>query len=253
MQFYWSEYSNKLREHILSPRNLGVFDGAAAARQHMHLAIGRLCQASAQVKISFLVDLEDGLVADAKFQAFGEGCLIGICDTICDLSVRKSHMQVRRISASLIDHHVRDFSDKAAFPAHADTLFNQVLDVVDSAMDSCQDIPILDPALASPPVDLEAGAASPYPGFELLSSAEKLQVIRNVVEKEIQPYVALDDGGVQILELKNQTEVVVSYTGACTSCFAAIGSTLEAIGHTLRLHVHPSLTVSPDMASLQLK
>ncbi|HSX04708.1 MAG TPA: NifU family protein, partial [Rhabdochlamydiaceae bacterium] len=79
---------------------------------------------------------------------------------------------------------------------------------------------------------------------------QKLSVIKEVVAKEIQPYIELDAGGVEVLKIENN-QVHIAYSGSCTSCYSATGATLEAIQQLLRAKVYPELTVIPDMSFLK--
>ena len=70
------------------------------------------------------------------------------------------------------------------------------------------------------------------------------------MKEEVQPYIELDAGGIEVPELKNGQEVVIAYQGACTTCPSSTGATLNAIQEILRARVHPSLTVKPDLSLL---
>ena len=63
----------------------------------------------------------------------------------------------------------------------------------------------------------------------------------------MRPYIALDAGGVEVINLLEDKEVIIAYQGSCTSCYSAIGTTLSYIQQVLRAKVHPSLVVVPDI------
>ena len=126
---------------------------------------------------------------------------------------------------------------------------NLSLSAVFEASSLCQDITITDPYSHSPVVEGNNGSEgsnhySQWPSYTL---EEKLSVIREVILEEIVPYIALDEGGVEVTELKDDKEVIVVYQGSCTSCYSATGATLNAIQQILRDKVHPELFVTPDV------
>ncbi len=86
-----------------------------------------------------------------------------------------------------------------------------------------------------------------YPGWEELPLKKKIAVIEEVLNQDVRPYIALDAGGVEVLNLLNDKEVVIAYQGACTSCYSSVGTTLSYIQQVLRNKVHPSLSVTPNV------
>lgn len=63
----------------------------------------------------------------------------------------------------------------------------------------------------------------------------------------MRPYIALDAGGIEVINLIEDKQVIIAYQGSCTSCYSSIGTTLSYIQQTLRAKVHPDLVVIPDM------
>lgn len=250
----WSSYSKKLLAKIEQPRSVGVFTQEEATARGMRLCIGRegsVREANAVI-LYWLVDESDGVIADAKFQVYGPTALIGAAEVASELLMRKNYDQARRISADLIDKQVRDKSHDSAFPAEASAYLNLVLFAIEEAAEQCLDIPLPEEYVVSP-VSAEpshAGDLREYPGWKELSTKQKIAVIEEVIDKEVRPYIELDAGGVRVLNLLEDREVIIAYEGACTSCHSATGSTLTAIQQILRTRVHPSLTVTPDSSFL---
>jgi NifU-like protein len=212
----------------------------------LRLTVGKAEQVSpySVVRFHFLVDEMDGIIADSCFQAMGPALLLGACDMVCELSIRKNYQQVRRISIELLERALRDKSETRAFPEDALGSLNLLLYALEDAMLACEDIP-LGENYTSPPAELLESA--PHPGWLELSVAEKIQVIEDVIKKEIRPYVELDAGGVEVINLIDDKEVVIRYEGSCTTCHSATGSTLSAIQQILRARVHPQLFVTPNL------
>lgn len=253
LSHYWLRYSKKLIAKILNPKSAGIFLAEEAVARQMRLVIGKegSLKEGNCLWLYWLVDESDGVIADAKFQAFGHSSLIGAAEVACELVLRKSYEKATRISADLVDRHVRDKNDLPAFPEEASSYLNLVLSAIEAAADQCTDIPFIE-ELHSPPVFSEQSGEI-YSGWEGLTSSQKIEVIEGVIATDIRPYVELDAGGVRVLNLLEDREVVIAYQGACTSCYSATGSTLNAIQQILRAKVHPNLIVTPDMTFLEIE
>ena len=253
--FPWAKYSRKLIKKIMNPRAMGIFTPEDAEARGMKLAVGREGEIDEgnSVSLYWLVDPEDGVIVDAKFQAFGQSALIGASEVMCALLIGKNYDQAKRITTDLVDSQVRDRSNEPAFPPETSPHLNLVLGAVDQAAETCHEIPLPE-AYVAPPVagniDLPQGEG--YPGWADLSQQKKLAVIEQVVAADIRPYIELDAGGVEILNLVDDREVIIAYQGACTSCFSATGATLSYIQQVLRSKVNQDLVVVPDMESFQL-
>jgi NifU-like protein len=245
----WNDYSHLLVERILKPRNLGRFNENAGALQEMRVVTGRVEAQGNILIMSLVVDETDGIVADAKFQAFGETALIGAADAACEVLLRKSYDQARRLSADLIDRKLRDFTNIPAFPKEVDAHLNLVLAAIEEAAEKCSDISLKDPS-TSPPVPSQSTGEGGHPNWHLFSPDEKLDHIKEVIRDEIQPYIELDAGGIEVSALNDETEVVIAYQGACTTCPSSTGATLEAIQQILRSKLSPFLQVKPDLSLL---
>ncbi len=248
--FFWNLYSKKLMLRIENPYCVGAFTEQDAQVRDVHVARGvkgSLAEGSL-LEFYWLVDKQDGVIIDSRFQAFGGSGLIGAAEVACELVIGRNYDQARRITAELIDKHVRDKSDMPAFPEETYTQLNFVLEALDKASDDCAGIPLSQSYVAPPitnrEIDIVDGG---YPGFKELSLKQKLAVIEDVIAKEVRPYIELDAGGVEVLNLLNDKEVIIAYQGSCTSCFSATGATLSFIQQMLRAKVHPDLEVTPNL------
>lgn len=249
--FPWSRYSKKLAAKIDNPRCAGLFTREEAEARDMRFveATEGSVEDGNAVRLYWLVDKDDGIIVDAKFQVYGQSALIGAAEAACDLLVGKNYDQARRISADLIDKQLRDRSDTPAFPKETYPHLNLVLGAIDSAAEQCTDIPFADTYVA-PPVPSDIGEVIPggYPGWLDLPLKKKIAVIEQVLDQDIRPYIALDAGGVSVLNLINDKELVIAYQGTCTSCYSSVGTTLSYIQQVLRAKVHPDITVVPDLS-----
>lgn len=248
--FPWTRYSKKLAGKIEKPRCVGFFTSEESSARDMRLVEG--VEGSIKdgnvVHFYWLVDKEDGIIVDAKFQAFGQSALLGAAEAACELLIGKNYDQAKRISATLIDQQVRDRADVPAFPPETAPHLNLVLGAIENGADQCVDIP-LPSAYVAPPAPMEIGEVlvGGYPGWIELSLEQKITLIEEVLDRDVRPYIALDAGGVEVLNLIDNTNLIIAYKGTCTSCYSSVGTTLSYIQQVLRGKVHPSLTVIPDL------
>ncbi len=237
--FYWEKFSKKLREKIDKLR----YVGSLYSVDGMRLVIGR----HKQLCLYWLVDESDGVIADAKFQAYGPIGLIAAAEVASELVLRKNYDQASRISADLIDQHVRDRKEIPAFPKECAPYLNQVLGAIDDGVQQCLDIPFA-ASFDMTPIEADFGEIpGGIPGWEEFPINQKIKIIEEVIDKEIRPYIELDAGGVKVLSLNDNREVIISYEGSCTTCHSSTGSTLSAIQQILRARVHPTLFVTPQI------
>lgn len=247
----WARYGKKLTRKIEHPRYGGYFSLEEASERGMRLVTGKRGHPGEgnAVHLYLLVDESDGVIADARFQVFGPSTLIGVAEAACETLMRKNLTQARRLTADLIDRQMRDRIEVPAFPEEAFNHLNLVLEAIESAADLCLDIPLEEAFLLSP-LESPGEPGEGYPGWNLLSCEQKIEVIEEVIRVEIRPYIELDAGGVQVVDLVNERELVIAYQGACTSCHSATGATLNAIQEILRSRVDPSLIIVPDPSFL---
>lgn len=249
----WQELSTKLQKAIERPYHVGFFSKEEADAKNLRLVIGRegfLVDGNA-LAFYWLVDEEDGIIADVRFQAFGDSALIGLVEGTCRLLIGKNYDQIGRFSAELIEKELRDQPSQPALPEAFRSHLNLILCALDVAVDQCTDLPL--PTTYVSPIQHEAlEAGEPYPGWEELSQEEKLAIIEQLMNEEVRPYVEMDAGGVDLISIDENNLLKIAYKGNCTSCFSAIGSTLSSIQEILVAKIHPDIRVEPDMESLSL-
>lgn len=234
----WERYGKKIRERIERPRYIGRFTQVQAKERGMRLAMG---SAGDCVCLYWFVDESDGIIADAKFECVGPTGLIAAADAVCELALRKNYDQASRFSADLIERHLG-----AAFEEWAPHI-NRVLEAVEAAVQECSDIPFVSVYEVTPLEEDFGEIPGGLPGWEEFSQEKKLTILDEVIDREIRPYIEMDAGGVNVLGLRDNGEVRISYQGACTTCHSSTGSTLSAIQKILRARVHPSLFVVPEL------
>lgn len=233
-----------------NPRSAGFFTKLQAEERGMRLAEGEEGSLENGNLINFywLVDKEDGIIVDVKFQAYGQTALIGAAEVAAELLIGKNYDQALRITADLIDKQVRDKENIPAFPKETYPHLNLVLGAIEKASEKCTDLPLPEAYFAPPvPKDFGETVEGGYPGWLELPLKKKLAVIEEILDRDIRPYIALDAGGVEVINLLNDREVIITYQGSCTSCYSSIGTTLSYIQQVLRAKVFPEIIVVPDI------
>ena len=94
-QSYWDQFSKKVQTKIERLSAIGFFTVADAEAKQMRLVTGR----EGNLCLYWLVDVSDGIIADAKFQALGPIALIAAAEIVSELVLRKNYDQASRLSA----------------------------------------------------------------------------------------------------------------------------------------------------------
>ena len=78
--------------------------------------------------------------------------------------------------------------------------------------------------------------------FTQLTIDDQVRLINQALEPEVYPGLAMDGGGLEIMDIQG-TQVMVKYYGACGSCAIGETATLPFIEKTLQSQVDPRLKV----------
>lgn len=244
---FWARYSHKLSQHIQRPRSVGVFtqeDGESCALRFVQGQAGDISMGN-WAQYFWLVDPNDGIVVDARYQVYGESILIGLLEAASNLIIGKNYDQAARVHIEVLDNALRDKNDTGAFPDEAIAHVSIVTEAIKKCAQQCMDIPI-SLSYEAPPIHSSPVEGNGYPDFDKLSLSQKIALIDQVLDQEVRPYIEMDAGGVEVVGLK-QDQLTISYKGTCTSCFSATGATLSFIQQVIRAKVDPKLKVIPNL------
>ena len=167
------------------------------------------------------------------------------CQIICEQIIGKNYDQAHNFSLTVL---LKSFKEPLAKEVIAEftPYLESVLDAVRKATETCQAIPL--PQTYVLPISQENHATGDgYPGFEQLSHEQKIALIEQVIADDIRPYIEMDGGGIQVINLLEDKELIISYEGNCSSCYSAIGTTLAYIQQMIHAKVSPHITVVPDI------
>lgn len=90
--------------------------------------------------------------------------------------------------------------------------------------------------------------AQEAPKIDFGAKRDIIDQLEDILDETIRPGLAMDGGGVTILDLSDELELTVSYQGACGSCPSSGTGTRMAIESVLQEGFDPRLTVkiAPD-------
>lgn len=244
---FWASYSKKLENYIHKPRSVGFFSQEEADSCALRLVLGEGGDITLGnwLRYYWLVDPNDGIIVDAKYQIYGESILIGLAEATATLIVGKNYDQAARLHVEVIDQYLRDKNDISAFPDEALAHVSIVTYAIKMCAQKCMDIPI---ALSyeAPPIHTSPIEGEGYPDFDKLSLSQKISIINQVLDQEVRPYIEMDAGGVEVVGLQHD-QLTISYQGTCTSCYSSTGATLSFIQQVIRAKVDPKLKVIPNL------
>lgn len=246
----WMQLSTKAKSKVLHPDHQGSFSLTQSQRQGFRAITSEAGNFSsgAMIRLHWLVDLDDGVITDVRYQCFGPTVLIASLETVAEMILSKAYDRVQGLSFEEIEKKLRDKPEVPALPIESEVFVNLILEALDIAAASASDIPITHPASPAPSEQsLESGSGLYESNWYELTDKQRLSIVREMIEKEIRPYVELDQGGVEATHIEDKVRVQIVYSGACDGCFAATGSTLSSIQAILRAKIHSDIRVEPQL------
>lgn len=246
--FTWEKYNKRVRQKITSLKGCGQFLQEQWQDRPLRLVSSESgsVERGARIRIHLLVDTTDGILVDARYEVFGPSALVAALEATVEIIVGKNYDQAHRLSSDVIDKHLREGKDDTALPPEAQPYVGLILDALDKATSQCSDIALSAGYTSSPLTDAlaEGQIVEDWP---MRPIEEKMAIVKEVMEKEVRPYVEMDAGGVEVIRIQNENEVVIVYSGSCNGCFSSTGATLSGIQSILQARVHPSIQVIPEL------
>jgi len=277
------DYTDKVKEHFMSPRNVGEITDADAVGEAGSLACGD------QMKLMLKVDEHD-VITDAKFQTFGCGSAVASASALTEMIIGKTLDEVAKITnrdiagflgglpaekmhcsvmgaEALEDaiQHYRGVTGEEAesrknvvcecFGVTSDEIervvrendLKRIEDVTNytKAGGGCRQCHGRIQEILDQCVPT-AEPAAPKPAAVKLTNIQKIKLIEETFEKEIRPMLKADGGDIELIDVEGD-RVVVSLRGMCSSCSSS--------SFTLKKYIEPKLRefVSPDLYIEEVK
>lgn len=249
LPYIWQRYSRKIQGKLSALSSCGWFD--ETTRREMHFIQARSGSASFALCLYWLVDPLDGGIVDSRYQLIGPTALVAAAEGVCEWVVGKRYDAASEITAEHIERALRDTKiAPTAFPNECSHYLNLAVDAVLNACQICAetiDLPQLPRQTPLPEWSGQQSTHTAVADWLNLKKADQLGHIQRVLDEQIRPYIALDEGGVDVLDLVAGKELIISYQGACVGCHSATGATLSSIQSILRSQVFSEITVIPKL------
>jgi NifU-like protein len=244
------EYTDKVKEHFLNPRNVGVIKNADGVGEVGSLACGDA------LTLYFKMDGE-GRIADAKFQTFGCASAIASSSALTELIIGKTLEEAAKITNEDIAAYLGDLPKEKM---HCSVMGQEALEKAiaqyrgETAREVegnivCECFGITDREIEKTVRDhrltsiedvtgyLKAGGgcgnchdkiqqimdgvhgacATIRPRSQKMTNIQKIRLIEETLEREIRPTLRKDGGDIELVDVEGR-RVVVNLRGTCASC-----------------------------------
>lgn len=235
----WDLYSDKMHSLIKEHAHAG----SCQSKEYENAKLG------IKFKLALDYDAEKEHFTDLKYQLEGPSFMIAFFEGLAQIVVNQPVKSLARLRADdilekinayelAIDYHDEEITDYIRYISrYLNVIIDAYFEIFEELVGNVYTTP---EALANFEIEGEGIA-----NFFDLSKEEQIRLIDEVMEKDIRPYVALDEGNVKIKDLTKGGVLLIQYEGNCTSCHASGSTTLSAITQILNAKVHPELQVLP--------
>ncbi|MCM0754972.1 Fe-S cluster assembly protein NifU [Desulfovibrio aminophilus] len=246
------EYTDKVMDHFLNPRNAGEMENPSAMGEVGSLACGDA------LRLFLKID-DTGVIQDAKFQTFGCASAIASSSVLTELLKGKTVAEAEKLTNKDIAAYLGGLpkekmhcsvmgeealaaalknwrGEAAPAPAAEGRLVCKCFGVTEETirrairendLKTVEDItnftkagggcgecaPELEEILA----DERARMASAAPGGKRMTNIQRVMLVTKVIDEEIRPALKKDGGDIELVDIEG-TKVVVSLRGACVGC-----------------------------------
>lgn len=267
------DYTDKVKEHFLNPRNVGEIENPDGVAEVGSLACGDA------LKLTFKLD-ENKRIRDAKFKTFGCASAIASSSALTEMikgmtvdeALKVTNQDIARYLGGLPDEKMHcsvmgkqalekaienyrgapslepgakiicecfGVTDKEIERAIRENNLATVEDVTNytkagGGCGNCQD------AIAQILERVKAEAKTEVK--PKLTNIQKIRLIEETIEREIRPSLKHDGGDIEIIDIIGN-RVIVALRGACATCKASNITLKDFVEHRLREQVSPDITV----------
>jgi NifU-like protein len=272
------EYTDKVKEHFLNPRNIGELQNANAVGQVGSLACGDALKLYLDIS-------EDGTIRDARFQTFGCASAIASSSVLTELIKGKTVQEVQKLSnkdivkelgglpkekmhcsvmgqealeAALKDYWqeqevqpqaegelvckcfgVTDQQIKRAIQENGLTTVDEVTNYT-KAGGGCGECTLEIEKLLMQTEDQESPAKETAP--KKLTNIQRMQMITRVIDQEIRPSLQKDGGDIELIDIEGK-EVQVALRGSCVNCPSSQMTLKGLVERRLQEVVEPEIRI----------
>ncbi len=269
------EYTDKVKDHFLNPRNVGVVENADGIGEVGSLSCGDA------LKLTFKVD-ENEKIIDAKFQTFGCASAIAsssalteiikgltvddaakvtndyIAKYLGDLPKEKMHCSVmgRDALEKAIAHYrgipyqkaegeivcecfgVTDLEINRAVTENSLASVEDVTDFVKAGGGCGNCVEKIQEIIDT----MQGKERSEKKKPQKMTNIQKIKLIEEILEQEIKPVLKKDGGNIELIDLDENT-IYVKLRGACANCMTSQVTIKNFIENKIKELVSPELNV----------
>jgi NifU-like protein len=269
------EYTDKVKEHFLNPRNVGVIEDADGVGEVGSLSCGDA------LTLYFKLDAE-GRITDAKFQTFGCASAIASSSALTEMMIGKTLEEAEKITNDDIASFLGELPKEKM---HCSVMGHEALEKAIACYRGetvpkpegniiCECFGITDRQIEAAVRDhhlvtiddvtghLKAGGGcgncheniqaiidqvqgkpvSIRPKPAPLTNIQKIRLIEETLEREIKPALHQDGGGIELVDVDGE-RVLVKLRGTCAGCKASQVTLKDFVENKLRELVSKDLVV----------
>ncbi len=238
-------YSQNVTSRIESPKNRISENELDSFFEHFgdhHFAYAfKLPNSNGEIKLVGEVDPDrPNKIKKCNYFTTVSGLALAYLDGMTDLI---SKMEWPYISVKLkpreIESYLRDKNEERSFPEN-ELIVLKIHELLPGLEDYLKERFSFEKSRKSPqfknenaiPYLDQIGIAEPYSS---LPQDMKVQVLNEIADKYIAPFLQVDGGGIEICYVGDGM-VSLEYVGNCSDCGQSLGSTLDFIQKTIRFH-----------------
>lgn len=268
------DYSEKVKEHFLNPRNVGEVENPDGVGEVGSLACGDA------LKLTFKLD-EAGRIADVKFQTFGCASAIASSSALTELIKGKTLEEAEKITNRHIAEYLGGLPEKkmhcsvmgmealrAAIanyrgqkaPTEESELICECFGVTRKEIEDAISLNNLRTIEEVTDYTKAGGGCSScheriaeilgevWSGKELpgerkpLTNVQRMKLVEQTLQREIRPALAADGGDIELIDVEGK-KVIVGLRGTCAACAASEVTLKQYVESKLREFVEPDITV----------
>lgn len=244
------EYTDKVKEHFINPRNVGEIENPDGVGEVGSLACGDA------LKLTLKVD-ENHLIVDAKFKTFGCASAIASSSALTEMVIGKTIEEARQIT----NEHIAEYlGGLPKAKMHCSVMGHEALEKAIACFLEepekkpegnlvCECFGVTDVQIEMAITEhtlksieeitnyIKAGGGcgnchekiqeiidrvtgnhhDKPPKLKRLTNIEKIRLIQETLEREIKPALKQDGGDIQLVDVDGD-HVLVKLTGTCASC-----------------------------------
>lgn len=273
------DYSEKVKDHFMNPRNVGKIDGADGVGEVGSLACGDA--------LKLYLKVEDGRIVDAKFQTFGCGSAIASSSALTEMVKGKTLDEALEITNKDIAEYLGGLPKEKM---HCSVMGREALEaaignyrgleipkheiegeivcecfgvtdvqvrraIAENDLKSIEDITHYTKAgggcerclsdLERILADVRGAAmaeAAAVARPKKLTNLERIRLVQKVIDEEVRPSLQADGGDLELVDVDG-CNVYVSLRGTCTHCPSSQVTLKGGVETRLREAVDPGIQV----------